>query len=90
MRYARVTLLLILRTIFLIEAVRELIRFLRRDDETHEIRRYLGTAKILEKDLVPILIHRHSNEEILDLLLRLVFIIITAKRYVTQLTTPIS
>ncbi|XP_065210655.1 protein timeless homolog [Planococcus citri] len=60
------------------EAVRELIRFLRRDDETHEIRRYLGTAKILEKDLVPILIHRHSNEEILDLLLRLL----------VNLTTP--
>jgi timeless len=52
------------------EAIRELIRFLRRDDETHEIRRHLGAARILQTDLVPILIQHHEDEEIQDLLLR--------------------
>lgn len=87
--------------LFFAEAIRELIRFLRRDDETHEIRRYLGTAKILQTDLVPILIHRHSNEEILDLLLRWVYFyectimfslgeitILYCYRLLVNLTTP--
>ncbi|KAK7576619.1 hypothetical protein V9T40_012905 [Parthenolecanium corni] len=60
------------------EAIRELIRFLRRDDETHEIRRYLGAARILQSDLVPIVKNHHNDDEILDLILRLL----------VNLTTP--
>lgn len=47
-----------------------MIRFLRRDDETHEIRRYLGAARILQSDLVPIVKNHHNDDEILDLILR--------------------
>ncbi|XKL60560.1 hypothetical protein PGB90_007617 [Kerria lacca] len=60
------------------ESIRELIRFLRRDDENHEIRRFLGSASILQTDLIPIVINHHDDEELLDLLLRLL----------VNLTTP--
>lgn len=52
------------------EALRDLIRFLRKDDESYEIRKHLGYAKILQTDLLPILIHHHNDAELLDLLLR--------------------
>lgn len=57
-----------------IESIRELIRFLRRDDENHEIRRFLGSASILQTDLIPIVINHHDDEELLDLLLRYIFL----------------
>nr|XP_018907854.1 PREDICTED: protein timeless homolog [Bemisia tabaci] len=53
------------------ESIRDLIRYLRRDSENHEIRRQLGSSKVLEKDLIPILCQHSSNEELFDLNLRL-------------------
>ncbi|XP_046687268.1 protein timeless homolog isoform X2 [Homalodisca vitripennis] len=53
------------------ETITDLIRYLRRDDEDHTIRRHLGSAKILQTDLLPILIHHSEKEDLFDVLLRL-------------------
>jgi timeless len=49
-----------------------LIWILRRDNlDSHEYRRYIGHKKVLQTDLLPILIHYHDNAELSDVLLRL-------------------
>lgn len=60
------------------EAVRDLIKFLRRDGDDHEIRRHLGTANIVETDLLPILVRYSNDSELFDLIIRLL----------VNLTTP--
>ncbi|XP_015364645.1 PREDICTED: protein timeless homolog [Diuraphis noxia] len=60
------------------EAVRDLIKFLRRDGDDHEIRRHLGTANIVETDLLPILVEYSNNSDLFDLIIRLL----------VNLTTP--
>lgn len=63
---------------FFAEAVRDLIKFLRRDGDDHEIRRHLGTANIVETDLLPILVEYSNNSDLFDLIIRLL----------VNLTTP--
>ncbi|KAJ9574819.1 hypothetical protein L9F63_008018, partial [Diploptera punctata] len=53
------------------ETIKDLIRYLRRDDENHEIRRHLGGAKILQSDLLPILKDHWEKTELFDVTLRL-------------------
>lgn len=53
------------------ETVKDLIRYLRHDDENHEIRRFLGEAKVLVTDLLPIIKHYNEDEELFDVILRL-------------------
>uniref|UniRef100_A0A2H8TU68 Protein timeless n=1 Tax=Melanaphis sacchari TaxID=742174 RepID=A0A2H8TU68_9HEMI len=60
------------------EAVRDLIKFLRRDGDDHEIRRHLGAANIVETDLLPILVEYSNNLDLFDLIIRLL----------VNLTTP--
>lgn len=60
------------------EAIRDLIKFLRRDGDDHEIRRFLGSANILETDLLPILVEYSDKLELFDLIVRLL----------VNLTTP--
>ncbi|VVC29572.1 Hypothetical protein CINCED_3A024542 [Cinara cedri] len=60
------------------EAIRDLIKFLRRDGDDHEIRRFLGAANIVETDLLPILIEYANKSEMFDLIIRLL----------VNLTTP--
>lgn len=48
-----------------------MIKYLRRDDDTHTVRRYLGQTKLLENDLLQIAIHHTGDEEMWDVLLRL-------------------
>lgn len=49
-----------------------LIWILRRDGETHEYRRYMGRSKVLQTDLLPMLMHQHDEEnDMSDVLLRL-------------------
>lgn len=56
--------------VYYAETVKELIRFLRREDDTCDIRRQLGHAQILQKDLIP-LIKQYSDEKLLfDVVLR--------------------
>lgn len=60
------------------EAIRDLIKFLRRDGDDHEIRRFLGAANIVETDLLPILVEYSDRLELFDLIVRLL----------VNLTTP--
>lgn len=53
------------------ETVKDLIRYLRHDDENHEIRRFLGEAKVLVTDLLPLIKHYHEDEDLFDVTLRL-------------------
>lgn len=55
----------------MIETVKDLIKFLRRDGEDHEIRRYLGESNILLTDLVPMLKDHYEDQQLFDVLLRL-------------------
>ncbi|XP_072751003.1 protein timeless homolog [Anoplolepis gracilipes] len=54
-----------------LDVIKDLIRYLRRDDETHTIRRFLGRTKLLQTDLVKIFIHYVKYTELWDVLLRL-------------------
>ncbi|KAM0735754.1 Protein timeless-like protein [Formica fusca] len=54
-----------------LDVIKDLIRYLRRDDDTHTIRRFLGRTKLLQTDLVKIFIHHVKYTELWDVLLRL-------------------
>lgn len=54
-----------------LECVKDLIRFLRRDDATHVIRRVLGNIGVVSTDLIPLLREYSNDEELFDLVLRL-------------------
>lgn len=53
-----------------LETVKDLIRYLRRDDETHEVRRQLGETKVLQTDLLPLLKSYWEETDLFDVLLR--------------------
>jgi timeless len=53
-----------------IEAVKDLIRYLRRDDDTHSVRRYLGQSELLQKDLLKIFVEHSDKTEFWNVLLR--------------------
>lgn len=61
-----------------LETVKDLIRYLRRDDESHDIRRQLGETKVLQTDLLPLLKSYWEETDLFDVLLRLI----------VNLTTP--
>ncbi|XP_068743306.1 protein timeless homolog [Montipora capricornis] len=55
-----------------LESLKDLVRFLRRDDTTCEIRRQLGYSEVLQNDLVAILKSCSSKEkDIFDMVIRL-------------------
>nr|QCH40580.1 timeout [Chilo suppressalis] len=56
---------------FTLNTVKDLIRYLRRDGEDHEIRRHFGQTKVLQTDLIPLLINHWENSELFDVTLRL-------------------
>ena len=49
-----------------------MIRFLRREDDTCDIRRQLGHAQILQKDLLPLVKQHHSDKPLFDTTIRYV------------------
>lgn len=53
-----------------IETVKDLIRYLRRDNESHETRRQLGATQVVQTNLIPLLKQNWQNEELFDVLLR--------------------
>lgn len=55
-----------------------MIWILRRDGDTHEYRRHLGHGKVLQTDLIPMLMSETEENEMSDVLLRLL----------VNLTTP--
>ncbi|KAK9879050.1 hypothetical protein WA026_003865 [Henosepilachna vigintioctopunctata] len=61
-----------------LETVKDLIRYLRKDDENHDIRRQLGETKVLQTDLLPLLKSYWEETELFDVLIKLL----------VNLTTP--
>lgn len=55
---------------FTLNTVKDLIRYLRRDGEDHEIRRHFGQTKVLQTDLLPMLVNHWENDELFDVTLR--------------------
>ena len=49
----------------------DLIRFIRRDDASHVLRRNLGQIGVIQSDLIPLLRDYSSDQELFDLVLRL-------------------
>ncbi|XP_070790971.1 protein timeless homolog [Pituophis catenifer annectens] len=54
-----------------IESVKDLIRYLRHEDETRDIRQQLGAAQILQNDLIPIIIQYSQDKQLFDAVIRL-------------------
>ncbi|XP_061179569.1 protein timeless homolog [Saccostrea echinata] len=54
-----------------LETIKDLIRFLKREDETCNIRRQLGEGCILQKDIVPILKQYHTDRVLFEAVIRL-------------------
>nr|XP_054752328.1 protein timeless homolog [Lytechinus pictus] len=54
-----------------LETIKDLIRFLKREDETCSIRRQLGHAQILQNDLIPLTKQFSKEEELFETTIRL-------------------
>ncbi|XP_045117033.1 protein timeless homolog [Portunus trituberculatus] len=54
-----------------LETTKDLLRYLRRDDESHQVRRALGDSRVLQTDLLPLLQEHSQDEELLQLVVRL-------------------
>ncbi|KAL2733618.1 protein timeless isoform X1 [Vespula maculifrons] len=67
-----------------LDVIKDLIKYLKRDDDAHSIRRYLGQTKLLQSDLLKIFIQHCNKLELWDVLLRQVLIY----RLIINLTSP--
>ncbi|XP_012588100.1 PREDICTED: protein timeless homolog isoform X2 [Condylura cristata] len=54
-----------------LESVKDLIRYLRHEDETRDVRQQLGAAQILQSDLLPILTQHRRDKPLFDAVIRL-------------------
>ncbi|XP_029809130.1 protein timeless homolog [Suricata suricatta] len=54
-----------------LESVKDLIRYLRHEDDTRDVRQQLGAAQILQSDLLPILTQHHQDKPLFDAVIRL-------------------
>ncbi|QQP56773.1 Protein timeless -like protein [Caligus rogercresseyi] len=54
-----------------LECIKDLLRFLKRDEGTHEIRRTLGSIGVFSSDIIHILREFPEDEELFDAGLRL-------------------
>ncbi|XP_012508215.1 PREDICTED: protein timeless homolog [Propithecus coquereli] len=54
-----------------LESVKDLIRYLRHEDETRDVRQQLGAAQILQSDLLPILTQHCQDKPLFDAVIRL-------------------
>ncbi|KAH3702479.1 hypothetical protein DPMN_077502 [Dreissena polymorpha] len=52
------------------ESVKDLIRFLKREDDTCDIRRQLGHAQIVQNDLIPILVNYTGDNTLWETVVR--------------------
>lgn len=52
------------------ESVKDLIRYLRHEDETRDVRQQLGAAQILQNDLLPILVQYPEDKVLFDAVIR--------------------
>lgn len=58
------------------ETVKDLIRFLKREDETCDIRRQLGHAQILQNDLIPIIKTFKDDRILWETVIRFVILLV--------------
>ncbi|XP_068417501.1 protein timeless homolog isoform X2 [Eschrichtius robustus] len=54
-----------------LESVKDLIRYLRHEDETRDVRQQLGAAQILQSDLLPILTQHRQDQSLFHAVIRL-------------------
>ncbi|XP_015606157.1 protein timeless homolog [Cephus cinctus] len=54
-----------------LDVIKDLIKYLKRDDSDHTVRRYLGQAQLLQTDLIKIFIQYPEKCDLWDVLLRL-------------------
>nr|XP_030722476.1 protein timeless homolog isoform X2 [Globicephala melas] len=54
-----------------LESVKDLIRYLRHEDETRDVRQQLGAAQILQSDLLPILTQHRQDKPLFHAVIRL-------------------
>uniref|UniRef100_A0A6I8NIU0 Timeless circadian regulator n=1 Tax=Ornithorhynchus anatinus TaxID=9258 RepID=A0A6I8NIU0_ORNAN len=54
-----------------LESVKDLIRYLRHEDETRDVRQQLGAAQILQGDLLPLLTQHRQDKPLFDAVVRL-------------------
>ncbi|KAL2091358.1 hypothetical protein ACEWY4_013621 [Coilia grayii] len=54
-----------------LESVKDLIRYLRHEDDTRDIRQQLGAAQILQNDLLPIITQHGQDKALFDACIRL-------------------
>lgn len=52
------------------ESVKDLIRYLRHEDETRDVRQQLGAAQILQSDLLPLLTQHRQDKALFDAVIR--------------------
>lgn len=54
-----------------LETTKDLVRYLRKDDESHEIRRALGETRVVQTDLLPLIRDYSEESELFDVIIRL-------------------
>ncbi|XP_040395383.1 protein timeless homolog isoform X1 [Cygnus olor] len=54
-----------------LESIKDLIRYLRHEDETRDVRQQLGAAQILQNDLLPLLVQYPQDKVLFDAVVRL-------------------
>ncbi|XP_041097860.1 protein timeless homolog [Polyodon spathula] len=54
-----------------LESVKDLIRYLRHEDDTRDIRQQLGAGRILQNDLLPLVVQHHQDRALFDACIRL-------------------
>lgn len=52
------------------ESVKDLIRYLRHEDDSREVRQQLGAAQIVQNDLLPIIIQHGQEKTLFDACIR--------------------
>lgn len=62
---------------FFSETVKDLIRFLKREDETCDIRQQLGQAQILQNDLIPLVKHYKKDRALQECVIRYGYVFIS-------------
>lgn len=48
------------------ESVKDLIRYLRHEDDTRDVRQQLGAAQIVQNDLLPIVVQHSQDKPLFD------------------------
>lgn len=67
--------------LFIIESVKDLIRYLRHEDDTRDIRQQLGAGQILQNDLLPIITQHTQDKPLFDACIRCLSALVFLIRY---------